>query len=213
MQLFEGYTAEELERVLTTSRWVAGLLLLLGFAALCLNHWLLHRIATQQKLERNSGKSRLIAAEEELRRLRGQMSSVANSVEKLTSTRKLSATQVNELKAALISAEKGPLIITYLTIEWDAEDYAHQLSKILKEAGYNVTLSDHLWVEFKQSGLFLTSKDGRLPSHATALQKAFAVIGENVPAAPPDEIAKELEIKDGEVVLVVSSRAADDPRT
>jgi hypothetical protein len=206
MQLFEGYSAEELERVLTTSRWVAGLLLLLGFAALCLNHWLIQRIASQQKLERDSGRSRLIAAEEEVRRLRGQMSSVANSVERLTSTRRLSATQVTELKAALSSAEKGRLIVTYLTIEWDAEDYAHQLAKILKEAGYEVTLSDHLWVEFKQSGLFLTSKDGTLPSHAQGLQRAFLTIGVDVPAAPPDDIAKELELQKGDAVLVVSRR-------
>src|SRR5215207_9636303 len=206
MQLFEGYSAEELERVLTTSRWVAGFLLLLGFAALCLNHWLIQRIASQQKFERDSGRSRLIAAEEELRRLRGQMSSVANSVEKLTSTRKLSATQVTGLKAALASAEKGRLIIIYLTIEWDAEDYAHQLAKILKEAGYEVTLSDHLWVEFKQPGLFLTSKDGTLPSHALALQRAFLTVGVDVPAAPPEDIGKELEVQIGDAVLVVSNR-------
>jgi hypothetical protein len=206
MQLFEGYTADELHGVLTTSRWIAGLLLVLAMAALALNQWLLHRIATQQRLERESGKTRLITAEEELRRLRNQMSSVASTVEKMTSTRNLPATKVAELKAALATAQKGKVLITYLTIEWDAEDYAKQLAKVLTDAGYDVTVSDHLWVSFEQSGVFLTSKDGSLPDHGYALQRGFAKIGVDVPLVQPGEIAKELTLSGGEAVLVVSNR-------
>jgi hypothetical protein len=206
MQLFEGYSADELHRVLTTSRWIAGLLMLLAFGAVALNQWLVHRIASQQKFERDSSKSRLIAAEEELRRLRNQMSSVASTVDKMTSTRNLSAAKVAELKSALAAAEKGKVLITYLTIEWDAEDYAKQLAKVLREAGYDVTLSDHLWVSFDQGGLFLTSKDGTLPPHGKALQQGFAKIGVDAPLVPPGEIGKELSLAEGETVLVVSTK-------
>jgi hypothetical protein len=206
MQLFEGYNAAELHRVLTASRWIAGLLILLAVAAVAVNQWLVHRIATQQKLERDSGNSRLMAAEDELRRLRSQISSVASTVDKITSTRRISPAKVAELKNALEAATKGKILITYLTIEWEAEDYAKQLSKILTEAGYHVTLSDHLWVTFEHGGTFLTSQDGTLPSYGAELQRAFAKIGVEAPLRPAGEIGKELALASGEVVLVVGSR-------
>lgn len=206
MQLFEGYSADELHRVLTTSRWIAGVLVFLAFAAIALNQWLVLLIASQQKLERNTSRTRLIAAEEELRRLRNQLSAVANSMDKMTSTRKLPAAKVAELNAALANIEKGKVLITYLTTERDAEDYAKQLAKVLTEAGYEVTLSDHLWVSFDQSGLFLTSKEGNLPEHGKQLQGAFSKIGVDLPGLPPGEIGKELVFSSSEVVLVVSGR-------
>jgi septal ring factor EnvC (AmiA/AmiB activator) len=206
MQLFEGYTAGELDRVLTVSRWVAALSLLLTIGAMALNQWLSYRIAAQQKVERDSGKTRLAEAEKELRQLRERMSSVTSSVDKLTTSRKLSATQIEDLKNSLAKAEKGHVVVTYLTIEWDAEDYAKQLAKILEEAGYRVTLSEHLWMSFEQGDVFLTSKDPVLPRHAQALQEAFASIGLAVPALPPGKIATELGVSIEDAVLVVSTR-------
>ena len=188
------------------SRWLAALFLLLAAGAFILNQWLVGRIASQEKIEREGGRSRLLAAEEELRRIRTQTTAVTSSLDKLTAPRKLSPTQITKLRDALATAEKGKVVITYLTVEWDAEEYARQLGSVLQEIGYDVTVSDHLWVTLDHDGLFLVSTSEPLPATAMALQSAFTKLGIEVPAHPPGEIAKELGAKQDETILVVSNR-------
>jgi hypothetical protein len=206
MQLFEGYTVDELHRVLGASRWIASLLLLLTVAAFAVNQWLVHRIATQQKQERDVGKTRLISAEEELRRLRSQTSAVTSTLDKLTSSRKLTVEQIAKLRSALASAEKGKVIVTYLTVEWDSEEYAKQLATVLKEIGYDVVLSDYIWVHLDHDGLFIVSSAKVPPTAAIKLQAAFAQIGVEVSMPPVGDIAKEVGAENGETILVVSNR-------
>ena len=206
MQLFEGYTTDELHRVLSASRWIAGLLLLLAVAAVAFNQWLTHRIASQQKLERDSSKSRLIAAEEELRRLRSHTTAVTSTLDKLTVPRKLTPEQIFKLQSVLTLADKGKVVITYLTVEWDSEEYAKQLAKVLKEIGYDVQLSEYLWVDLEHDGLFIVSTAKTPTKVATALQAAFAKIGIDVPSHPPGNIAKEVGAENDETILVVSNR-------
>jgi hypothetical protein len=206
MQLFEGYTADELHRVLSASRWIASLLLLLTVGAFALNQWLIHRIASEQKLEREAGKSRLIAAQEELRRLRSNTTAVTSTLDKLTVPRKLTADQISKLRSVLSSAEKGKVVVTYLTVEWDSEDYAKQLAAVLKEIGFTVQVSEYLWVDLEHDGLFLVSTAATPSATMLALQKAFSQIGIEVPFHPPGIIAKEIGAEHGETILVVSNR-------
>ena len=206
MQLFEGYSADELHRVLSVSRWIAGLSLMVAVAGFAVNQWLVSRIASQQKLERDAGRTRLVAAEEELRRLRTQASAVTSTLDKLTAHRKLSAKQISDLRSILAGAEKGKVVITYLTVEWDAEDYARQLATVLKEIGYDVSLSDYIWVHLDHDGLFLVSSAPALPLAALKLQAAFEQIGINIQTQPAGAIPKEIGAENGETILVVSNR-------
>jgi hypothetical protein len=206
MQLFEGYSADELHRALTVSRWLAGLLFLGGIITLIVNQWLVHRIAEAQKDERVTTRERLVQAEEELRRMRTKTTEVVNTFDKLTSSRKLSATQLPSFITTLEKGEKGKVIVTYLTVEWDAEGYARQLTNVLKEAGIEATLSDHLWVDMDENDIFLVAKDKNPPALAQNLQRAFESTGILVPFFSKPEIAEAVGATSGETVLVVSNR-------
>ena len=206
MQLFEGYTADELHGVLTASRWIAGLLILLGVIAVAFNQWLTHRISVLQKAERVETSQRLVERETELRRLRVQAKEVVTTFDKLTTSRKLTASQIETFKGVLKKESGGKIIVTYLTVEWDAEDFARQIADILRGAGLDITFSDHLWVQFDHNGVFITSPDKELPAAAKNLQAAFAAIDMAVPAVPPGGIPKELGAAEGDTILAVGNR-------
>jgi hypothetical protein len=206
MQLFEGYSADELHRALTISRWLAAVLFLAGVIVLIINQWLVHRIAEVQKEERTTTRQRLVQAEEELRRIRTKTSEVVSTFDKLTSSRKLTPVQMLTFQDTLKKGGKGKVIVTFLTVEWDAEEYAKQLTNALTEAGIEATLSDYLWVQMDDNDVFLAAKENEPSPVAMNLQRAFESIGVVVPLLSKPEIADAVGAKDGETVLVVSNR-------
>lgn len=206
MQLFEGYNAEELHRLLNASRWIAGLLLLLTVAVFAFNQWLGARTSTAQQTERSEAIKKLAAAEEELQRQRARASDVASSFDRLTTPRKLTPAQIQQFPTAVALDGSGRVIVTYLTVEWDAEDYARQLGHVLRSAGLNVVVSDHLWVELKENGVFLTGLSDHLSSTGSAVQRAFDAVGIRIPVIASPDTAKAVGARAEDAVLVVSNR-------
>lgn len=205
MQLFEGYTAEELDRVLTISRVLAAILAILTACAIAVNQWVTHRIAQVHREERVLSRQRMAAAEHELLRMRKDVTEVAADFDKLTTERKLTEKQKAALLSALKSGAKGRILVTFLAVEWDAEPYARQIAELFREAGFDTTLSEHIWVEFEHDGEFLVEAGG-VSALAGEVIRAFGAAGINLRREVSAAVVKEFSLKEGTLVYVVSNR-------
>lgn len=206
MQLFEGYSADELHGFVQTSRWVAGTCLVIGLVAFGFNQWVARRLADADQKERVEARLRAHRAEEELRRVKNQNTEVVHDLDKLTASRKLSPAQIESVTAALANEEKGRVVITFLTVEWDAEEVSRQFVSLLRKAGFEAVLSDYLWVDLKPDGIYLTSAATELPKAGRSIQRAFSAAGVPLPVIPPGEIARAVGAGPNDTVLVISNR-------
>jgi hypothetical protein len=206
MQLFDGFNAEELHRLLGFSRWLAALLFALALVVFAFNQWIGGRLASAQQIERTEALRKLATTENELREIREKTSEVASKVEQLTSPRKLSLAQIKRFPSSISPSGPGKVIVTYLTVEWDAEDYARQLGHMLQSAGLNTVVSDYLWMELHTDGVYLTGTGNGLPTMGAAIQRAFEGVGVKLPLIPSPELAKAVGAAPDDTVLVVSNR-------
>lgn len=206
MQLFDGYSAEELHRLLNVSRWVAAVFLALALVMFAFNQWIGGRLAGAQQSERTAALRKLAAVEDELRQTRKKESEVASDFDRLIAPRKLSPAQIKRFPTEITPAGPGKVIVTYLTVEWDAEDYARQLGHVLQSAGLNTVVSDYLWMELHTTGVYLTGVGNGLSTMGNAVQRAFEGIGLSIPLIPSPELAKAVGAAPDDTVLVVSNR-------
>jgi hypothetical protein len=210
MPLFSGYTVDEYTRLLTVSRWVFAVLAICAVAAGIFSQWISTQMVAAQVAEQTKMREHLLASQAELRRLSHNTTEVADALGRLTDPRRITASQSAALQKSLASGPRGKVVLTYLSVEWDAEEYARQIADLLIAFGFEVRISEHLWVEMAHDGLFFCSPGSEeLPPRSAAayLHECFAAAGVKLtPTVNSAEICQAVEASEGEAVMVVSNR-------
>ncbi|MBL9201316.1 MAG: hypothetical protein JNL39_12465 [Opitutaceae bacterium] len=207
MALFEGYSGDDLNRVLNFSRWTLGILALFTAAAGVFNQWVTERIADLQRAEKTKAHERLKASEEELAATKARTAEVAGQLERLTVPRRLTEVQRAILRKNLPTGPRGKVIVTFLSVERDAQKYADEIGEILKETGFDVVSSNYLWLQLAFEGLYINGREaGKIPSHAIHLQKCFSEAGLRVKGAYDQKMMNDLQAPEDAIAFVVSNR-------
>jgi hypothetical protein len=213
MPIFTGYTVEEFTRVLTISRWIFGILAVCTIAAGVFTQWASSRLVELHGADRNELrelKEHLIASQKTLERMSTNSTEVADALAQLTDPRKITEAQKTALRKSLRTGPRGKVIVTFLSVEWDAEKYARQIADLLIAAGFDVSISDYLWVHLDDDGVFLCTREpGALPAQSPAahIQRCFEAA--RIDLAPPvvsTEICQAVGAPVDATILVVSNR-------
>jgi len=114
----------------------------------------------------------------------------AEAVEAKTKPRQITADQKKQLLDLLVKGPKGPASVRSDFFDVEASQYAHQLSDVLKEAGFEIqeykqTSSDGkggVTLTIGQAGVFILAKDiSNVPAHAASVQSCFSQVGITMP--------------------------------
>jgi hypothetical protein len=209
MTFYEHYTLDQLNRALTASKW---LLVIFGVVLACagiLNQWLSDRIATLQREEKIKAQERLNASEEELKRTKAKTVEVASQLARFSTPRRLTNEQVESLRASLPSGPRGKVVVTFLSVETDAEKFSDQIASLLTECGFEVIRPRKLWLQMALDGIYLVARDtSNAPAHAVHMQNCFKAAGVELPAMQDPRVFSEFAepIPDDAVILAVSNR-------
>jgi hypothetical protein len=135
MALFEGYSTDELNRVLSYSRWALGVLAVLTATAGVFNQWIADRIATLQRVEKATAQERTKAAQAELELTKQKTA----ELERRLGPWSFSDGQRALLLQALASAPKGRVALEYIqSDERRSHAFADVLAAAFRQAGYDV---------------------------------------------------------------------------
>lgn len=207
MAIFEGYSADDLNRVLNFSRWTLGILALFTAGAGVFNQWVTERVANLQRAEKVSAQEYLKASEAELAATKAKTAEVAGQLEKFTVPRRLTEQQLTALRKSLPNGPRGKVVMTFLSVEQDAEKYAEQIAEILKETGFDVTVSKHLWLQMALDGIYLNGREaGKVPIHAVHLQQCFKDAGIPVGGFYDPKFMDDLGAPEDAIVFAISNR-------
>jgi hypothetical protein len=207
MQLFEGYSADELSRILVTSRWIFGVLIVLAAVAGIFTQWLGGQIVERESEQRTRAVQRLATAELELRNSDAKLKDADATLARLIAPRRLNESQIAKLRTSLKAGPRGEVIILFVVAEWDAKDYARQISSLLIEAGFDAKVSEHILPRADHDGVFLcASPEGKLSPHGKSIQAEFVQAGVDMESHHAPTITKDIGASPGAAVLVVSNR-------
>lgn len=150
--------------------------------------------------ELSETKGDLAAAEKEASRASAEL-------QYIRTPRSLSVEQEKLLKGLLSAGPKGKVTVTFLSVEGDAEHYAKQIGKTLSDAGFDVTMSGHLWLQLALDGLFLCVREaGSVPPHGSFIQHAFKTAGIRLKGHYDAQLCDKLNVPKDGVVLAVSNK-------
>ena len=191
--MLESMTIEQLNRVLTISKWTLG-----GFAVItaCLgifNEWLSYKI------------NKLNAAE--TANLQRQLDETSGELARLTTSRKISLEEESELMHLLGRGPKGRVLLTYLSTERDAQKYAEQISTLLNASGFDSEVLNKIWLQFSYDGLYICAHQAQgAPPHAVHVQQCFSQVGIRMKGVEDKGFCEDCGAGAGDAVVVVSNR-------
>jgi len=207
MAFFDGYSVDQLNRVLSASRWVLGSLEVFTAAAGVFNQWIAERVADLQRADKSKAQERLSVSESELEATKAKTAEVAARLARVTEPRNLTAEQSRTLKALLPAGPRGKVVLTFLSVERDAERYMRQIGALLAECGFEVTYSDHLWFQLAFDSVYVCArKEGAVPAQGAHIQNCFREAGIRVKGFYDEKFVDGLGVPQDGVVFVVSSR-------
>jgi hypothetical protein len=210
MQFFSGYTLDDYNRLLTIGRWALGVLAICLLAAIVFTQWISSQIVSLHEKEREELRRNLLDSQAVLRQMNNQHLAVGDAMNRLTVPRKLTDLQTTTLKKSLQSGPRGKVVVTFLTVEWDAEQFARQIAQVLVSAGFEVTVSEHLWTHLDHDGLYLCQRDSEeVPEKSLGahIQQSFAAARLDFnPTVKSAKIWDMVKPPEGAVVIVVSDR-------
>jgi hypothetical protein len=207
MALFEAYTLDQLQRLLTFSRWILIVcgLLFLGFVIV--NQWISARISALQSDDFRRTQQQLRASRTEMLREKAKTTELNAELSRFVAPRSLSEEQLDGLKKCLADGPRGPVVIAALKTETDAEAYAAQISKVLTDSGYNVTNSNTVWLQLPVKGLYLCARDvANAPLHAVHIQRCFQTAGIRLRAHEDKKMYADMAVPEDGIILVVGAR-------
>jgi len=121
---------------------------------------------------------KLTTTTKELEKSRARTAEVAEELARFTRPRVLTDDQKVAIRTALASAPKGKVVMTYLSVEKDAELYCRQIGTFLTELEYEVSSPPKLWLQLSLDGLYICVRDLKNPpAHAASLQAGFKAAG------------------------------------
>jgi hypothetical protein len=183
--------------ILSIIAWfLAGIGIIAGF-----NHY---KVKTQDATEKaNKADSLRIEIEQQLNQTKSELTAIKTP-------RTLDEVQKNKLLELLKNTNKGEVIITYLSVERDAENYAKELLDVLRQSGYSVTLSNHLWLQMEYEGIYICAWEANnVPYFATDLQNAMKEVGIKVKGSYQPEFLQTIKVPRDAVALVISNKKYD----
>jgi hypothetical protein len=207
MAFYEAFTIEQLNRALTASKW---LLVVCGIIFVCVamvNQWLTGRIATLQREEKTQAQQRLKKPDVELQPTNKKNAEAAARLAPSTVPRRLSDEQIASLRKSLPTGPRGKVVITYLSVESDAQKYAEQIAHLLTETGFDVSMSKNVWLQLSVGGIFLCARNtSNAPAHAVHIQLCFQATGLRLRAHQNEKMYSDMSVPNDAIIFVVSYR-------
>jgi hypothetical protein len=207
MALFEAYSLDQLDRLLTFSKWA---LLVCGFllvAFLFFNQWLSSRVSALRDEENKQAQQQLRASRAELSRTKAKTNELSAELSRYVAPRSIPEDQAEALKKCLSDGPRGPVVIASLKTETDADAYAAQISKLLTDTGYDVTTSNTVWLQLPVKGLYLCARDvANAPLHAVHIQRCFQTAGIRLRAHEDKKMYADMSVPENGVIFVVGAR-------
>ncbi len=151
-----------------------------------------------------------IETAEELRIAKAEAAAAKKQVDELEikqRPRVIDDKQHQALVAALKAGPKGKVVVTFLSVEGDAQKYAEQITSIFTDAGFDVTLSKKLWLQLALDGVYIAAKEkGAVPLHGPFIQQCFKEAGIPVGGFYDPKFLSDVGAPDDGVVFAVSNR-------
>ncbi|MCB1100370.1 MAG: hypothetical protein KDN22_32690 [Verrucomicrobiae bacterium] len=162
------------------------------------------RKAAVAESDRAAIATKLAATTAELEQSKAQTAEVASRLARFTVARQFTDPQRTTLRQALTAGPRGKVIITFLQVERDAAAYANQFAQLLTEAGFEVTVSDRIWVNLAHDGLWICIRE--VPPHAPTIEAAFKAAGIELQSFVGSAMHERISAPDDSIVFVVSNR-------
>lgn len=202
MALYEGYSADDLNRVLTFSKWSLGILALLTAAAGMFNQWITDRVSTLQKSDKAKSQERLRLTESELEATKIKTAELTQQL----APRSLTDNQQAVFFSFVENKPKGRVTFACAGNDKEASAFTIIIQDLLTKAGYDVAPGMAMFISTGSGaiGIRMTIKNpDHQPPHAATIQKGFEAIG--IPA--PISIAASISpIDDNSVTIYVGSK-------
>ncbi len=207
MAFYEAYTVEQLHRALTVSKWILGIFGIIFACVALVNQWLTARINTLQQQGKTRAEQELKASEAELDLTRAKAAEVASELARYTAPRRLTDEQIASLRKSLRNGPRGKVVMAFLSVESDAQQYAEQIAQLLTETGFDVSMSKKLWLHFAVGDIFLCARDTSFaPAHAVHIQLCFQAAGLRLRAHQDEKMYSDMGVDDDAIIFVVSNR-------
>jgi len=207
MPIFEAYSLDQLNRLLSFSKWMLIVCGAIFIVFVILNQWLASRISTLQQEENKQSQEALRASRTELLRAKAQTNELHAELSRFVAPRSLPNEQIEALKNCLADGPRGPVVMAALKAEADAEPYAAQISKLLTDAGFEVTTSKTIWLQLPVKGLYLCARDvANAPLHAVHIQRCFQTAGIRLRAHEDKKMYADMAVPEDAIIFVVGAR-------
>ncbi len=207
MLFFEGYHVEQLQRVLTFSRWILGIVGVIFVCVAVVNQWLATRISHLQEDERATVQQRFRSSQAALSAARARATEASSELSRFTAPRQLTDEQIASLRKCLPNGPRGKVVVAWLKVESDAEQYAAQIAKVLTETGFQVTMAKTVWLQLAVKGIYLCARDpAYAPLHAVHIQRCFQSAGLRLRAHEDKKMYSDMDVPDDAIIFVVSGR-------
>jgi hypothetical protein len=132
---------------------------------------------------------------------------ISIDLESIKTPRFVTERQKQDLLQLLKKTRKGTVVVTYLSVERDAENYAKQIVEILKQSGYNTILSKHLWLQLAHDGIFICAWEPHtVPFFATDLQNSMKSVGIKIAGSYDSDFLSTLKVPCDGIALVISNK-------
>lgn len=157
--------------------------------------------------ELTASATRLKASEVELEQTKAKTTEVASQLAKFTVPRRLTDEQITSLRQSLPNGPRGKVVMTFLSVERDAEKYTEQIAQVLSAAGFEVTTSKNLWLQLAFGDIFLCARDtSNAPAHAVHIQRCFQGAGLSLRAHQDPKMYSDMSVPEDAIIFVVSNR-------
>ncbi|HKQ36498.1 MAG TPA: hypothetical protein VJ063_00385 [Verrucomicrobiae bacterium] len=207
MPLFEAYTVDQLNRALAITKWMLALCGLVFACVAIVNQWLYYRVTALQRQEKARAEQRLKTSEAELQHTKAETAEIASQLERFTGPRHLTDEQIIALRQSLPKGPRGKVVMTYISIEPDAQKYAEEIGKLLSETGFQVSTSRSRWLKLATEGIYLCARDtSYAPPHAVHIQLCFQSAGLRLRAHQNEKMFNDMSVPDDAVIFVVGNR-------
>ena len=207
MPLFEAYSLDQLQRLLTFSKWM---LIICGLVFVCfavINQWVAARLSSLQEEEKRRAEQQLRASRTELSRIKDKTNELTAELNRFVAPRSIPEDQAEALLKCLTDGPRGRVVMASLKSENDAEAYATQIGKLLSDTGFQVTTSSTVWLQLPVKGLYLCARDvANAPLHAVHIQRCFQTAGIRLRAHEDKKMYSDMNIAEDAIIFVVGAR-------
>jgi hypothetical protein len=207
MAFYEAYTIDQLQRALVASKWILAVGGIIFACVAIVNQWLTARITTLQRQEKARAEQQLNASKVELEHTKAETAQIASQLERFTGPRRLTDEQIASLRKSLPKGPHGKVVMTFLSVESDAQKYAEQIGQLLTETGFEVSTSKSRWLKLAVEGIFLCARDtSNAPHHAVHIQLCFQAAGLRLRAHQNPKMYSDMGIRDDAIIFVIGNR-------